>query len=106
MKKFSEINEGTDAPSSPTAYHARYYGPKSDVKGKGVTLEHGAHYSIVLHPHHVEAISKMNDGDRIAVHTETGAHYRATRHGDKVHFKGSNSRAGSTSSAADLSRIF
>ena len=105
MKKFSEINEGSDAPSSPTAYNVHNYGRSAAEKGRGVTLEHGAHFSIVLHPHHVTAVAGLKDNEQIAVHTETGAHYRATRHGDQIHFKGMNGRADGKTSVADLSKI-
>ncbi len=62
--------------------------------------DHSSHYYI-LHPEHVAAVKKLNDGEHTKFTDETGNHVTAHRKGDTIHFTGSKLRTGSSVTTAD-----
>lgn len=72
--------ESTSGPARPRIETKKY------SWGKMVTLHHGAHWTIPLHPEHQEAIAKLKDGEHTNIKDETGRKLKVHREGDDVHF--------------------
>ncbi len=58
-------------------------------------------HSYILHPEHVDAIKKLNDGESTKFKDETGNNVTAHRKGETIHFTGTPIRTGSAVTTAD-----
>lgn len=84
MKTIKQLTEArTVYPTVKTSNHSW---------GKMVTVQHGIHFSVPLHPEHQAAIGKLNHGESTHVKTETGQVWKATRDHDTVHFQGGDNK--------------
>lgn len=80
IKEMKNVNESRLDPNKATVEK------KSYNWGKMVTVRHGNHFSIPLHPEHQHRIRELKDGEKGSIYDETGTWHNIHREGDKVHF--------------------
>lgn len=93
MSTFKELMESLNN-ISPTV-NKKQYG-----WGKMVTIQHGNHFSIPLHPEHQELISKLEDEQSGSFKDETGKKWNVSRKDDNISFN-----SGSLSTSVGRSKL-
>ena len=65
--------------------------------GQMMTVQHGNHFSIPLHPQHQQKIAAIKHGAKTRIETEDGNLWHVHRHLDTIHFSRPNKSKSETS---------
>ena len=74
--------------------------------GQMMTVHHGKHFSIPLHPEHTQKLSVLPHGKSMRIQDETGAQWKVHRHLNKIHFTSHGDGANSNKTVIDRSHFF